>query len=48
MEFVISGTSDICVKYFRVRVRFSRFNAKNYPIYEICQIQARVFTKQIE
>ena len=24
----ISGTSDICVKYFRVRVRFSRFNAK--------------------
>ena len=29
MEFVTSGTSDTCVKYFWARVEFSRINAKN-------------------
>ena len=43
MEFVTKVTNDICVKYFQVWVKFSRKNAKNYPICEICRIQARIF-----
>ena len=31
MEFVTSGTSDTCVKYFWAGVRFSRINAKKIP-----------------
>ena len=37
LEFVISGS---CVKYFWACVKFSRINAKNYPICEIFLIQA--------
>ena len=29
MEFVTSGTSDTCVKYFGAGVNFSRINAKD-------------------
>ena len=29
MEFVASGTSDTCVKYFGAGVKFSRINAKD-------------------
>ena len=48
VEFVTKVTSDNCVKKNWVRVHFQRITAKNYPICEICQIQARVFTKQLE
>ena len=37
MEFLTNGT---CVKYFWARVKFSSINVKNYPICEICRIQA--------
>ena len=33
MEFVTSGTSDTCVKYFLAWVKFSRINAKNNPTF---------------
>ena len=48
IEFVTSGTSGTCVEYFWAGVKFSTVNAKNHPICEICRIQARVFTKQLE
>ena len=48
MEFVTSDTSGTCVEYFWAGVKFSTVNAKNHPICEICRIQARVFTKQLE
>ena len=40
MQFVKSGTSGTCVKYFWARVKFSRINAKNYPICEVFLIWA--------
>ena len=48
MELVTKVTSDTCVKYLLAEVKFSRIYAKNYPIREICQIQARALTKQLE
>ena len=41
-----SGTSGNCVKYLWAHVKFSRTNAKNYPICAIYRIPAWVFTKQ--
>ena len=41
-------TNDIWVKYFWAWAKLSRVNAKKYPIGEICQREARVFTKQTE
>ena len=46
MEFVTSGTSDTCVKYFWVQVKLSELTQK--IACEICQIQASVFTEQLE
>ena len=47
VEFVAKVTNDIWVTYFWARLKFSRYNAKNYRICEIGRIQARVFTKQL-
>ena len=40
MEFVTSGISGTCVKYFWAQVKISRIKAKNYTFCEICPIQA--------
>ena len=48
MEFVAKVIDDICVKYFWIQVKLSWITAKTYLNCEICRIQARVFTKQLE
>ena len=45
MEFVTSGTSGTCVKYFWAQVNFSRIMQKKCQFCETFQIQARFFTK---
>ena len=48
MEFVAKVIDDICVKYFWIQVKLSWITAKTYLNCEICRIQARVFTKQVD
>ena len=46
MEFVTNGTSDMCV--FGLGLNFEELTRKikkKYPFYEICRIQAIVFTR---
>ena len=46
VKFVTKVISDTCGKYFCAEVNLSRVNA--CKICEICRIQDKVFTKQLE